>query len=139
MVVAGDFNTDIMPCAVWIRNNVGLSYTQDHLKTQYNTENRVQYRNPETKYGITVFQRSVDGVFYDSEKFSVLQSMTQTSQLDTLINQNKIQDIKDRLQKCEDQSRILEGVKSPSQVEVGFPNSKWPSDHLPVGAILQIK
>jgi mRNA deadenylase 3'-5' endonuclease subunit Ccr4 len=40
---------------------------------------------------------------------------------------------------CEDQNKIVREVKSPSAAEVGFPNSKWPSDHLPVGAIFQIK
>ena len=41
IIVAGDFNADLMPISVWAKSNLGLSYNQDHMRTQYNTENRV--------------------------------------------------------------------------------------------------
>ena len=55
VVLAGDFNSDILPLSVWLRDNMNLSsIVVNHLKNTYNTENRVRYRNFEEKYGINV-------------------------------------------------------------------------------------
>lgn len=109
----------------------------------YPTENRVQYRNRDGQLGLDVIQRTIDGVFYQTRDIELLGSLNADNEVfEAVINQQVLLDIKGRLLKAEtDHERLLEEVKGYQKKRpgLGFPNELWFSDHLPVGAILNIK
>jgi hypothetical protein len=86
-----------------------------------------------------VIQRTIDGIFYTS-KFGLIKPLTKVSNFDELVNQPRLtslgNDIKESKGNNEKTDALLQDISSN---EIGFPSSKWHSDHIPVGAILSLE
>ena len=85
IILSGDFNTDIDEVQEFVNTNLGLTYTFEK-GANYNTENRLQYRNRDGQQGMDVIQRCVDGVFFNNKCVKLASKLAATKNFSQSIN-----------------------------------------------------
>ncbi|TNV77134.1 hypothetical protein FGO68_gene7163 [Halteria grandinella] len=151
VVLTGDFNTELDELDGQMKG-MGFPFVGplEEYSPLHNTENRIQERQRDGHSGMAVVRRKIDAVFYCG--FKKAAQLVPTANFESLVNSEALDRIEsicklkeDKEAEKQEKADLIKGFKeeiglnletNTVNLQVGFPNIYWFSDHLPVGACL---